>query len=678
MLFPNGGGMRAFLCLSLGLLPQAVQAASVIRYGEIPEWAQDPPVRSGSPASEGAVDVRFNDAQVRITDTGTSNFTRYRIKLLRPEALTLGNINVAWNPQTTNVIVNRLIVHREGQAIDVLKDQTFRIFQREGRLEQAMLDGLLTANLQIPGLRIGDEIEFAFTMNMHDPIFGNAVFGGLGFPGQLAPGVYRLSLSWLDGKSPRWRATPDVQPILKERPSGLVATFEDAGKLSIPSDAPPRYSIGRTIQFSTFRGWDDMSQKTFDLYKSAAELPKDPDLDARLKKIEQEEDPRARAVKALELVQSTVRYVFTGMNGGNYIPAPANLTWDRRFGDCKGQTALLMAILRRLGIDAEPVLVSVSGGDGLDAQLPSPLLFDHILLRTTIDGRRYWLDGTRTGDHHLQTDDEVPYRWVLPLSAKGEQLAQIAYQPPKQPKSIEIIDIDATAGTSKPAKVSFTRVLRGDESLVFNLQLKSQTAEGARQSLMKIFEGGWITPEDVSWTHDETSGATAVKVSGTTELDWDSDEDGPNTELPGGGFYPPDRRARPSGQDLNAPYANTPGKFSCSVTRMRLPKLPKGHWESRAKKIDMVVGGIAYYRQVNLMGDTIRLIRSSRTQLAEISSTEAAVANGLIPKFDNSKVAVWTYKGSKAVSEISDPKMPEFDAVDWLRDGSQCLPERDR
>ena len=49
-------------------------------------------------------------------------------------------------------------------------------------------------------------------------------------------------------------------------------------------------------------------------------------------------------------MQDKVRYVFLGMNTGGYVPADADVTWARRFGDCKGKTTLLLAVLHELGI----------------------------------------------------------------------------------------------------------------------------------------------------------------------------------------------------------------------------------------------------------------------------------------------------------------------------------------
>jgi transglutaminase-like putative cysteine protease len=52
----------------------------------------------------------------------------------------------------------------------------------------------------------------------------------------------------------------------------------------------------------------------------------------------------ARAEAALALVQDRVRYVALAMGAGGYVPADAAETWSRRYGDCKGKTALLLVV----------------------------------------------------------------------------------------------------------------------------------------------------------------------------------------------------------------------------------------------------------------------------------------------------------------------------------------------
>jgi hypothetical protein len=441
----------------------AIAGSDKVLYGPVPDWVPPAPAPevAGNPAG-GAARVVYNEVETRLDDSGSHTFTGYRVALLAPEALAAGNINLVWNPSSATETVHYLRVHRDGQVIDVLKTSPFAIYQREGKLEQAMLDGLLTANLQIPGLRVGDEIEFAATLDERDPVFPASEYGALFLADQVAPGTYRLGLQWSPDREPKIQVTSALQPAIERTGTRVSATLTDPAAFVAPTDAPARYAMGRLIEYSNFDGWADISRTFFPLYRDAAKLAAVPGLDERIAAIASEHpDAKGRARAALALVQQSVRYVYTGMNGGNWIPAPAATTWDRRFADCKGVTALLLGILERLGIAAEPVLVASNAASPIDRLLPSPAAFDHVLVRIVVDGKPYWLDGTRMGDDRLLTNQEIAFRWGLPVSAAGSALEPIAHSAPRMPSDLTFLDIDARAGVESKAKVHMVEVTRG-------------------------------------------------------------------------------------------------------------------------------------------------------------------------------------------------------------------------
>lgn len=89
-------------------------------------------------------------------------------------------------------------------------------------------------------------------------------------------------------------------------------------------------------------------------------------------------------------MQKQVRYLFLGMDGGGYRPATAETTWARRFGDCKAKTALLLALLQALDIEARPVLVQTGPSDGLETRLPRMGAFNHVLVEARLGGKPIW------------------------------------------------------------------------------------------------------------------------------------------------------------------------------------------------------------------------------------------------------------------------------------------------
>jgi len=95
-------------------------------------------------------------------------------------------------------------------------------------------------------------------------------------------------------------------------------------------------------------------------------------------------------------VQDDIRYFGIELGQNSHRPGLPADVYARRYGDCKDKATLLVAILDRLGIKAYPALVSTDHQREMDNWLPTPGLFDHVIVTTELGGKRYWLDGTRT------------------------------------------------------------------------------------------------------------------------------------------------------------------------------------------------------------------------------------------------------------------------------------------
>src|SRR5690606_38564673 len=147
------------------------------------------------------------------------------------------------------------------------------------------------------------------------------------------------------------------------------------------------------------------------------------------------------------------------------------------YGDCKGKTVLLLALLKALGVEAEATLVSTRWGDGLDERLPMIGWFDHVIVRAVVDGQVYWMDGTRIGDRRLEDLIPPPYRWALPVRADGAGLEAIVQPPLTQPAMEVVAEVDASAGLDAEAPLVFDIAYRGDFATALRRQLGSIPAD---------------------------------------------------------------------------------------------------------------------------------------------------------------------------------------------------------
>lgn len=83
---------------------------------------------------------------------------------------------------------------------------------------------------------------------------------------------------------------------------------------------------------------------------------------------------------ALAFAAKKVRYVSMSQGENALFPHHVDETIGNLYGDCKDKSVLMLAMLRRAGIDSYPALVSTSRSDPEYLQLPGTGYFDHMVL----------------------------------------------------------------------------------------------------------------------------------------------------------------------------------------------------------------------------------------------------------------------------------------------------------
>ncbi|MFK3888255.1 DUF3857 domain-containing transglutaminase family protein [Sphingomonas sp. NPDC079357] len=661
------GAAGASMVVASAVSGQAKEAVRDVRYAPVPGWVIAPPPASTAPVPPGApMRIVYVDQQVRLVPGGSESFEAYRIKVLAPEALAIGNLTIAWSPGSDVLTVHRLQIVRDGKPIDVLASQKFAILQRESNLEQSMLDGQLTAALQASGLQVGDELEFAFTRASRDAAWGERPEGGMQFPIMGMRGSWRWRLLQPAGQKVKVSTIGDLPAPTVEEAGSLIDrrySLSDPASAVLPEQAPPRFAMTRVVQFSGYDDWRTVSRTFAPLYTRAAALGATSPVRQEAARIAAEtSDPARRVEAALRAVEDRIRYVYVGLDGGNYRPAAADDTWQRRFGDCKAKTALLIALLNELGIAAEPVLVSSNGGDGIDERLPTAGAFDHVIVRATVGAAPHWLDATRLGDRHLADLPPPASRWALPLRIEGAPLEALPATPPRFPDRIEAIDIDASAGFDKPGIFRAQHVLRGDEIFAIRAQLAGVADADAQRAVATYWRQQLpdVEPTTTTWKFDDENRLLVLAMTGTGKVDWEGDaREGHTHYVYYAGYTPPNELKRPKDQPQDAPWATDYPSFTCYSATVKVPAAGKGfHWSFSSRPVDRMLGGVTYWRIATFENDVVHVTRTRRTDVRELSATQARDLNNAIAKFDNNKAYVFETRGTPAVDVA--PKGSDF------------------
>jgi lipoprotein NlpI len=397
----------------------------------IPDWVE--PVAIPEPSQAHPVVLRLADNQY-LVDGAPVIYVRRALMVNDAAFLSsAGQISIPFVPQYHALKLHVVRLFRKGESLDRTASSTVRFLQRETGLEQGIYSGEVTASVLVSDLRVGDTLEFAYSLHGQNPVFGGKFVETASWDQSSPTTLRRIALNYRLGRQISWRVIGDrkskpVIPteVVRGEMRRLVFEERSLGKVDVEPSTPPSYLAHRRMQFSEFSGWDDVVAWASRLFQRQGELSQDVrEVVENLRQRPTEED---RVVGALEFVQSEIRYFSVSLGESSHRPTQPDVVVKQRYGDCKDKSLLLMTLLEALGIPSRPVLVGIGMRRGLDNVLPSPQLFNHAIVQVTVNGKVFFLDPTLLGQHgRLERMGQIHEgSQVLVIAAESRQLSTIA------------------------------------------------------------------------------------------------------------------------------------------------------------------------------------------------------------------------------------------------------------
>ncbi len=595
-------------------------------------WVDVAPLPKAPSDSAGASTIQLlGDIQVRFAKAGDTSYYATAWQIGTAQGLDGSALQVDWDPALETLTIHKYRIIRDGQPIDLLGDgHAIKVIQREGGLENAMLDGRLTATLQPEDLRVGDVVELAYSIDMHDPAMDGRSEYVAGPSDGVNFGRFRVRMLWDKDKKMQWRVFPGIiQPKLKKTPLGteLIADVINGTAPLGPEGAPSRFKLVNGLEITEFGDWQGVSHTFAPLYAKAVALEPGSPVKAEAAKIAaQTSDPKRRAELALKLVQDQIRYLFLGMDDGGFVPASADQTWSRRFGDCKAKTVLLVALLNELGVTARPVLVNTKQGDLVAARLPTMEGFDHAIVEAQIGGKSYWLDGTRLGDDSLDRLEAPNYRVGLPVTLAGSPLVAIVPDPLDRPTQVISLTLDASRGIDVPALASGEMRFHGTSASDMRQTYAGYSQADRQRELRKLWRNSYdfVAPGKILTADDPATGDFLITMTGSAAMDW--------TREQGTRWYEMDRVrvgwrfdiAREGELNPDAPYSfDYPDWWTYRETII-LPYEGKG-FHVQGEDVDQTVGDLyQFHRSVKQEGAKVVVEAESKALAGELPAARAS------------------------------------------------------
>jgi hypothetical protein len=172
-----GSAMSTFVLIQLVLTSVAAGATqSSYMWGPTGDWvkADLPGASSRTNGQITANPFQIVDYQIRVTGTGFESYRHIVRTLGNTEAVAdSSQITIDFDPTVERVTLHLLRVHRGVTLIDERNTTEMRVLQRESELESGVLRGIQTLDLLLHDTRVGDVVEYAFTLTRTDRLEAN-------------------------------------------------------------------------------------------------------------------------------------------------------------------------------------------------------------------------------------------------------------------------------------------------------------------------------------------------------------------------------------------------------------------------------------------------------------------------------------------------------------------------
>ena len=363
-----------------------------------PSWVKTYPpetLASAESDDEGIAHVLF-DEQHNLDPRSAYHHTAYRVT--SDNGVQNGSsIDVGFDPSHERLTVHFIRIIRDGQTLDRLDRSKIHLLQREREMESFIYDGSFTASCQLEDVRVGDVIEYAYTLDGANPVLKGHYFGTFmtewGVPVEHA--VLRI-VRPTDRQLHFQTENRQIEPTITTADGRTEWLWDERHIAAHHADTrtPPGYNGFGVLRVSEFANWQEVVDWAAPLYQ--CDTTPSPELEEEMARISATNGVDGAILAALRFVQEQIRYlgIETGVN--SHQPTAPSEVLRRRFGDCKDKTLLLATILRKSGFQATPMLVSTWNRGEVAKYLPSPDAFNHVILELQLGSSRWWIDATRT------------------------------------------------------------------------------------------------------------------------------------------------------------------------------------------------------------------------------------------------------------------------------------------
>ena len=248
----------------------------------------------------------------------------------------------------------------------------------------------------LPAVAAGAIIEYEITVDSA-PSFPEAGFSGLASVFDTVPiERFHVALDAPKGTALKVAGRMIADSAIQRTSSKGATHIElDLGPLKARKDFESYLPFNAPnwpgLAFTTAQSWQILSERYSAIVDAQIQAA---DLKPLMPNVDPAAAPEVIVAQLTSRLHRNIRYTGVEFGDAAIVPARPGEVMQRKYGDCKDKSTLLVAMLRSAGLKASVALLDSGYGTDTDPEIPGVDRFNHAIVYVDLPGKPMWIDAT--------------------------------------------------------------------------------------------------------------------------------------------------------------------------------------------------------------------------------------------------------------------------------------------
>ncbi|MCM8792676.1 MAG: DUF3857 and transglutaminase domain-containing protein [Candidatus Omnitrophica bacterium] len=386
--------------------------------------AQDKPVFWEEKYSDEVFTYLLMERIVEVkADWSTQETIHMVAKIQKERAKSLGEIPISYDKSFQEIKdIKAFITTPEGRKLKYKSIQDLNPYSGDPLYSDSCIK-IIT----MPNVVVGSVIDWQATIITKKPIIKDAFWHSFGFSFD-AP-VKSLRYKLIIPKNIAIQIKNHnikINPQIKEEANKIIYSWQKdfIDKFEFEEQMPPSDEFIEYVTVSNIKEWRDIANWYWSLISKNLRISSF--MKDKVKEIIKDKDIAEDKIEAIiKYIRDNFRYVSMSFGYHRYEPHPSDEVFNNKYGDCKDQVLVCMALLKGAGITVYPALFCDEDLGNPKDKLPMPTHFGHVILRIELKDKFYYTDVLAEGYRFNEIPLELQGGYVFVVNDKGGFFEQL-------------------------------------------------------------------------------------------------------------------------------------------------------------------------------------------------------------------------------------------------------------